>query len=174
MRYNIAGYTRINVCSEVAQASESKSAKSIKPSFTNVLSNYFPNTRSAVSEEVRARSAEKRMVIDQMLEKMRAESVARRQEFLAKLAQKDEDDDKPYDVFGKCLDIARRIMRGEKVSAEDMRFLAQNSPELLFQALLLRQEKTDRDENSDLPEDDDSPDVQGLPFKSLGMEDNAE
>jgi len=87
-------------------------------------------------------------MLNQLLERMRAESEAKRMELLAKLAQRD-DNESPYDIYAKCLDIARRIMRGEKVSAEEMRLLSQNFPELLFQALLLRQEEIELEESDE-------------------------
>jgi len=98
----------------------------------------------STSEQIKAHNAEKRRTLAQVAEILRADSEQRRNELLALWLQKEEE--KPYDVFGKCLDIARRIIRGEKVTAEEMRLLSQNFPELLFQALLLRQMTNDDDE----------------------------
>ena len=100
----------------------------------------------STSEQIKAHNAEKRRTLAQVAEILRADSEQRRNELLALWLQKDEDE-KPYDVFGKCLDIARRIIRGEKVTAEEMRLLSQNFPELLFQALLLRQLTDDDDDH---------------------------
>lgn len=161
MSFNIADYTNINAYSEIAQASGGNDAKSSsKPSFLNVFLNQMPNTKPSFADQARALSEERKIMLNQLLEKLRAESDARRMELLSKLMQND-DVQKPYDIFAKCLDIARRIMRGEKVSAEEMRLLARYFPELLFQALLLKQEDVENDGNDDLSYDDRSGDDSG-------------
>ena len=154
LRINITDYTNIDDFSEIAHTSGVNSARSAKPSFFNVLINYMPNPKAASVNEARARFTERKEALNQMLEKLRAESDARRQEFYSILINKDEDE-KPYDVTGKCLDIARRIMRGETVSAEEMQFLSRYFPELLFQALLLKHDKTDSGENESPSKNDD-------------------
>jgi len=106
----------------------------------------------SVSDQIKSHNLEKRQMLAQMAEIFRVESEARRREFMALWLEKDEE--KPFDIFGKCMDIARRIMRGEKVTAEEMRLIAQHFPELLFQALLLRQPEKDLDENENEAEDE--------------------
>ena len=136
--------------SEAAQASGAIGAKPPKPSFANVLSNHLPKAGNTISDELRAHAAEKKLMLSELAEKLRVETRTKRMELLALLMQRD-DDEKPYDMLGKALDIARRIMRGERVSAEDMRFLALHFPDLLFMALLLRQEEMETDGEDDQP-----------------------
>ena len=144
MSINITDHVDINTFSETTQASGHGAGKSPKPSFFGVLRNHLSSSKTALADQARARSEERKIILNQMLERLRAESEAKRQDLLTELMRSDEDE-KPYDVFGKCLNIARKIMRGERVSAEEMQFLARYFPELLFQALLLRDDKPDRD-----------------------------
>ena len=152
MDFYITDNTNINGYSETTKSTGGKSIKANGPSFVNVFQNHLPKTNTTAADVARAMALEKRKMMNQMLEWMRTESETKRMELLSKLMQKD--DEEPYDLFRKCLDIARRIMRGEKVTAEEMRLLAQHFPELLFQALLLKQEEKDLDEYEN-PEKDD-------------------
>ena len=106
----------------------------------------------SVFDQIEAHNLEKRQMLAQMAETFRVESEARSRELMALWLQKDEE--KPLDIWGTCLDIARRIMRGEKVTVEEMRLIARHFPELLFQALLLKQPDKDLDENENEAEDE--------------------
>ena len=87
-------------------------------------------------------------MLNQLAQKLRIESRAKRLELFKELMRKDDELDE-YEAYGKAMDIARRIMRGERVSIEEMRFLAQHFPELLFQAMLLRNLDPDIDRDYD-------------------------
>ena len=147
MSNSIVDYSDITAVSEIAKASGGKTVRPHKTAFLNAFLDYLPNSRTTFADQARARSEERKIILNQMLEKLRAESSTKQQALLSKLIQSDEDE-KPYDIYSKCLEIAKKIMRGERVSAEEMRFLARYFPELLFQALLLR------DDDPDLKEDD--------------------
>jgi len=148
LNLNVTEYPNINTNVETARKSGVEGAKQLKPSFYNTLLSHFPDTKNSIANELKAYSREKRVMLNELLEQMRTEGEKRRQELLFELLLNDEDEGS-YDVFGKCLDIARRIMRGEKVSVEEMRLLAQHFPQLLFQALLLRQEKPEFDKDKE-------------------------
>ena len=91
--------------------------------------------------------------IPQIAEQMRVNAAASRLKLITALLKAEEKEKKPYDVHSKCLDIARRIMRGKKVSAEEMRFLLQNDPGLYFMAILFRPpEYADDDESVEIDE----------------------
>lgn len=158
MSFDIADYTGITDYWEPAQptgANGAKGANGVKAQsspFADVFLRHWTEKKVTVFDEFRAINADRRAFLNHLLEKMRAESEAKRMELLAKLMQKD-DDENMYDIWAKCLDIARRIMRGEKVSAEEMRLLAQHFPELLFQALLLKQEDKEPDESESKEKD---------------------
>ena len=129
------------------QAIGGKNSDFMKPSFVDVFISHLPDKRNTIADQLRIQAVERKAMLNQLLETMRAASEAIRMELLSKLLQKDDYKDS-YDMLGKALDIARRIMRGEKVSIEEMRFLAQYFPELLFQALLLKQEDKEDDQNT--------------------------
>ena len=154
MSINFTENIAINTDFEIAQVSGGRGVKSQKKSFFNVFLGYLPNTKATFTDQARVQSEERKLMLNHLMERLRADSEAKQHELLGKIMQSDKDE-KPYDVFGKCLEIARRIMRGEKVSADEMRFLARYFPELLFQALLLRQEDKDTDEGDRLSDDDD-------------------
>lgn len=72
---------------------------------------------------------------------------------------------KAYEVLRKCMVIAMRIISGDKVPAEDYRFLAENEPEMYSKAIMLRRIKEDPEEYDRLSEDEDeeaaSPETDG-------------
>ena len=107
----------------------------------------------SVADQIKEHNAEKRATWNQVAQMIRTESDERRRQLMALWLQKDEKKE-PEDVYAKCIAIARRIMRGEKVSIEDMRLIAQHYPQLLFQALLLRQEDNDDDERDEDADED--------------------
>lgn len=45
----------------------------------------------------------------------------------------------PYDELLKCLEIASRIIKGDKVPQTDIRFLAEKQPELYSSAMFMKQ-----------------------------------
>lgn len=45
---------------------------------------------------------------------------------------------KEYENLGKCLEISRRILKGDKVPHKDMKFLMEKQPKLYKQSILLR------------------------------------
>jgi hypothetical protein len=85
LSFNIANYSNINAYSEAEQASVTKGTKSHKPSFAGVLQKYTPNSRATVADQIRAHSEEKRIMLNQLHERMRSESEARRMELFPPL-----------------------------------------------------------------------------------------
>jgi len=171
LSFNIVDYTKISAFSEITQKHDGQGGKSPNPSFFNVFLNHMPNTKAAIADKARPNAAEMNVMLNQMRERLLAESSARRLELVAKLLQKD-NEESPYDLYMKCLDIARRIMRGEKVSQEEMTLLAQHFPELLFMALLFKQDEVDLKYEDDLPENEEAPsecsDVSGNSTSTAG------
>ena len=154
MDITVTDSSSINPYAVNEKTSGSKSANRPKSLFVDVLYKYLPKEGATITDEIKTVSRDRRVLLNQLIESMRLESEARRNELLSRLAQKD-DEELPLDVYSKCLKIAMKIMRGEKVSVQEMQFLAQNAPELLFMALIMRVEDNDRDENDSLPEDYD-------------------
>ena len=117
-----------------------------KTQFKNTLAKYV-----SVSEDkgtgIKAPIRPEGKSIPKMAEQMRVNAAASRLKLITSLLKAEEKEKKPYDVQSKCMDIAKRIMRGKKVSAEEMRFLLKNDPGLYFLAILFRSpENSDEDE----------------------------
>lgn len=60
----------------------------------------------------------------------------------------------PYDELTKCMLIATRIMKGDKVPQADIRFLAEKEPDLYSSALLMRQNNEKPKRHKSLLEDE--------------------
>lgn len=66
----------------------------------------------------------------------------------------------PYMDKIKCLQIAIRIISGDKVPMKDEKFLMEHEPEMYFRAILLRRQKEDPKKHKSLLGDDkDSDDI---------------
>ena len=80
-------------------------------------------------------------LLQQFIEWMRTATESRRMRFLYELLLKESRE--TSDFFGKIMDIARRVMRSEMVSLEEMRLLAEQYPQLLFVVALLKHDGSD-------------------------------
>jgi len=85
-------------------------------------------------------------LLQQFNEWMRVATESKRMEFLYNILLKESHE--TSDLFGKIMDIARRIMNGEEVSLEEMRFLSDQNPQLLYVVILLKDDITDVDERN--------------------------
>lgn len=65
-----------------------------------------------------------------------------------------ESGDSPYDELTKCLEIASRIMKGDKVPQADIRFLAEKQPELYSSAIFMKQNSDNPKRHKSLLEDE--------------------
>jgi hypothetical protein len=106
-----------------------------------------------ISDKAKAKAAEKKSFED-ALEEMRAErrELSRQMEQARKMG---EGVAKQYADKLKCLQIAMRIMQGDKVPPADHRFLSEKEPELYFKAVSMRIEKEDPKEHDRLSEDEE-------------------
>ena len=88
------------------------------------------------------------------LEEMRNEMRTLREE-LERAREAGEGAAEMWKIEIKCLQIAMRIMSGNKVPIEDERFLMDNKPELYAKAITMRMEKADPKEYDRLSEDEE-------------------
>jgi len=79
--------------------------------------------------------------LQQFAEWMRVAGESRRLEYLHEFLVKEGRE--TSDLFGKIMDIAQRIMSSENVSLEEMRFLAEQSPQLLYVVVMLKHQFND-------------------------------
>ena len=88
------------------------------------------------------------------LEEMRNEMRTLREE-LKRAREAGEGAAEMWKIEIKCLQIAMRIMSGNKVPDADQRFLMDNKPELYAKAITMRMEKADPKEYDRLSEDEE-------------------
>ncbi len=60
-----------------------------------------------------------------------------------------------FSTFSKCMTIAHRITKGDKVPTQDMKYLMENEPDLYKQAIMLRQPNPKPKEHKSVLEDED-------------------
>jgi len=77
----------------------------------------------------------------QLTEQMRRENTM----FLLRLLSGNKAEESEEERRRRCMQIAARIMNGEHVSDEDLRYLMQNDPGLYFQAIMMQQLNADMD-----------------------------
>nr|WP_300006325.1 hypothetical protein [Tissierella sp.] len=65
----------------------------------------------------------------------------------------------PYSGMMKCIEIAARIINGDKVPAKDEQFLMENEPKMYTSAVMLRQQKESPKKYDSLLEDEDNKDI---------------
>ena len=103
--------------------------------------NNLPVNQTAIANDVTAMRYEINEMLQQFSEWVRVSSESRRIEFLYNMILKERHGNS--ELFGKIMDIARRIMRNEDVSAEEMRFLAEYNPRLLYVVTMLKEDSPD-------------------------------
>ena len=82
-------------------------------------------------------------LLQQFVEWIRVSTDSKRMEFLYNILLKENHE--TSDLFGKIMDIARRIMNGEEVTLEEMRFLQEQNPQLLYVVILLKEDSAEAD-----------------------------
>ena len=106
--------------------------------FNSALINEMPVNQPSFIDEATAMRYEISELLQQFSEWMRVAGEVRRMEFLYNILLKESHE--TSDLFGKIMDIARRIMRNEDVTLEEMRFLAEQNPRLLYFVLMLKED----------------------------------
>lgn len=110
-------------------------------------------------EEKAAREAEKK----KQQESDKKAALAEKQNELSMLEQQLENSKEQgeaaadsFETFSKCLTIAQRITRGDKVPLKDMKYLMEHEPDLYKQAILMRQPNNKPKEYDSVLDEDDS------------------
>ena len=65
----------------------------------------------------------------------------------------------PYDSMIKCIQIATRIINGDKVPGKDEQFLMEKEPKMYSTAIMLRQHKENPKKHKSLLEDENKKDI---------------
>ena len=82
-------------------------------------------------------------LLQQFYEWIRVSSESRRMETLYNVLFRESQGSS--ELFGKIMDIARRIMRNEDVSAEEIQFLMEHNPRLLYVVTVIKDESSGDD-----------------------------
>lgn len=111
-------------------------------SFSNVLVNELPNNLSnnlpAHTDPGMLIRNEINILLQQFSEWIRVATESKRMEFLYSILLRENHE--TSDLFGKIMDIARRIMNGDTVTLEEMQFLSEQNPQLLYVVIMLKEE----------------------------------
>jgi len=170
MENNSIGKTKIHTYSESDPLSSSKNTTN-QPghSFLDTLSTYLPNTKQpSVHEAIEQYKMDKRVLINTLLEEYRTLSEARRMELLERLIFKSKEEDE--DPHSKCLEIFKKLMRGEKVSPEEMKYLMQFAPLLYLLYLMLKDDGiTIEEENQEEENIENTTDQDNKPTSSIAQ-----
>ena len=160
MEYNFTTDTKVHTNPEKDPISGSKNTENqSRLSFMDTLSKYLPESTETehkqlnVYETIEKLKLEKRKLLNMLLQEFRANFEAKRLDLLEKLLSTDKKDDE--DPMLKCLRIFKKLLRGEKVSPEEMKFLMQFAPMLYLMVQLLKDDDFElntenrEDENTD-------------------------
>ena len=158
---NYANYS-VDIITGTTNSQETKKANSSKPPDTTrarfklALAGYFTVQEKPKTTAMQAKNGNG-LSMKQMADKMRTENAAMRLRMLTEVLQKDKSKttSNQYDAQIKCSIIATRIMRGDKVSDQDLRFLMEHDPHLYFIAIMSRVEKEDPEEYESITDDEE-------------------
>ena len=126
---------------EAATALSARSTPQVNVVVSDAPVNQLPANQLPAEDPAAALKQEINILLLQFSEWMRVSSESKRMELLYNILLKQNHE--TSDLFGKILDIARRIMSGDKVSLEEMRFLAEQNPQLFYAVIVMKDEATD-------------------------------
>jgi len=130
----------LSAYSNTAQAANSNTLNPTGQSDNTNTQDRQPDIIVSFSEEAKANTKEAKKTVAQELQEMQAQREALQRQ--VKNAQKQaEGMAEMFEVKRKCLLIAMRIMKGDKVPDKDHRYLAKNEPELYARAIMMKRYK---------------------------------
>jgi len=140
----------VNITTRSVQAVTANDAPAVQVQSQNNTAINDPRTNQpavqpAVIDDATALRQEINILLQQFSEWVRVASESKRMELLYTLLLKKSHESS--DLFGTIMDIARRLMRGEDVSLEEMRLLAEQNPLLYFAVVVLKDETQETDES---------------------------
>ena len=112
-----------------------------QPENTPLSSSKNSTNQSGISfkEAIAMQKKELRAIAKSILEEFRIQSQSKRMELIEKLLNKSENE---KDSYSKCLEIFKKLIRGEKVSPEEMKYLMQFAPLLFLVYQLMQEDET--------------------------------
>ena len=150
MQNNTISNAKIHKFTENDPLSGSKSStKQSGLSFVDTLSSYLPDIKQPnATEAISMQKTELRAIANMLLEEFRIQNETKRLELIEKLLNKSKNDNE--DSYSKCLEIFKKLMRGERVSPDEMKYLMQFAPLLfLLYQMLNNDEAVVEEENAE-------------------------
>ena len=138
--------SNVSVRVEPAAASNetfTNTTSATQPNSTAV--NDMPNNQIVYDDEPMTMRYVINELLQQFSEWIRVSSESKRMEFLYNILLRESR--RNTDLFGIIMDIARRFMRNEDVTSDEMHFLTENNPQLLYVVTVLRDDTSDSDGN---------------------------
>jgi len=138
----------LNITARVAPPAVNNEARSNtavqEPQLNNAALNNMQANQQVNVDAVRTMVPELNILLQQFSEWVRVASESKRMEFLYNVLLRQSHESS--EMFGTIMDIARRIMRGENVSLDEMRLLAEQNSQLFFAVIVMKEETPDEDE----------------------------
>ena len=144
MQINVAYNTNTNIPSRIVPPANNNQPTFRKAQNDNTVAINIPVNQQASVVEAQVLRHEINHLLQQFTEWTRVVSEAKRMELLYNLLLKSNHE--TSDLFGMIMEIARRIMAGESVTVEEMRFVFNHNPQLLFVLVLLIDQSAGNDD----------------------------
>ncbi len=133
-------------------------AKMFTPIFNSAQKNEKPKTEEELAlleaQQKQQEQAQKKQQEEARQQQLENEKAMLQQQ-LESAREQSEAIEESFSAFSKCMTIAHRITKGDKVPLKDMKFLMENEPDLYKQAILMRQPNPKPKEHKSVLEDDD-------------------
>jgi len=146
---NVNNFDNKSAYLKAALLSGNGSLESKVESFTNTFTTHALKEKPTLIADVPVIRNEKKLIMNKLLESFILESEARRIGLVNKRVRNDEES---FDTLGQCIDIARRILRGEEVADEETALLEEQFPELFFDQATISDDIVDEDRENFLEE----------------------
>jgi|GEM_PF-4928622 len=143
MQINAAYNTSTNITSRVASPANNNQPTFREVQNDNTVAINTPVSQQASVDEAQVIRYEINHLLQQFSEWTRVATESKRMELLYNLLLKSNQE--TSDLFGMIMEIARRIMKGESVTVDDMRFVFNHNPQLLFVLVMFKDQSTSDD-----------------------------
>lgn len=135
-----------------------KMAKMFTPIFNSAQKNEKPKTEEELAlleaQKKQQEQAQKKQQEEARQKQLENEKAMLQQQLESAKEQSEAIEDS-FSTFSKCMTIAHRITKGDKVPLKDMKYLMENEPDLYKQAILMRQPNPKPKEHKSVLEEED-------------------
>ncbi len=133
-------------------------SKMFAPIFNSVQKNEKPKTEEELAlleaQKKQQEEAQKKQQAEARQKQLENEKAMLQQQLESAKEQSEAIEDS-FSTFSKCMTIAHRITKGDKVPLKDMKYLMEHEPDLYKQAILMRQPNPKPKEHKSVLEEED-------------------